>query len=389
MVYQGDRGRYVYAAVPQRETRHQRLAQERAARTRGHILVFAAFLLTCLGIGLAANIGMFYWNSERGGQQLLLQASQEISSGSAASLAACEGRAQLPNPLGILTAPTIGLRAPVVQGTSDAQLDDAVGHETASALPARQGTSVLAAHDVTWFTDIDNLSNGQMLDYQNACATYQFRVFSHSVVTAGTPVYAARGIPQLVLVTCWPTDALFLTSKRYVVYASLARTISNVRAAPQAGTIPSGSLTVPAPASLVAQAADQGLPLGVLRFTGTPAATWQESPAPIQVESSALSEFRVALLSVEQGNQGDWADITDTGGAPWPGISALTSAQIAHFNQGVSLTINANGSTTTTVGISTVVVLAGGSAPGVYNLSMTETNANGTLVVTGWQLSVA
>ena len=158
MVYQGDRGRYFYAAAPQTETRHQRMAQERATRKRGNLLVFAAFLLTCLGIGLAANIGLFYWNSERGGQQLLQQASQEIESGSAASLAACEGRAQLPNPLGILTAPTIGLRAPVVQGTSDAQLDDAVGHETASALPARQGTSVLAAHDVTWFTAAESTS---------------------------------------------------------------------------------------------------------------------------------------------------------------------------------------------------------------------------------------
>jgi LPXTG-site transpeptidase (sortase) family protein len=340
-----------------------------------------------LGIGLAANIGLFYWHSEQGGQALLSQATQEISGGTAASLAACEGRAQLPNPLGILTAPTIGLRAPVVQGTSDAQLDVAVGHETASALPAGPGTSVLAAHDVTWFTDIDSLAVGQMIDYENPCATYQFRVFRHSVVTAGTPVYASRGDPQLVLVTCWPTNALFLTNKRYVVFASLSRTISNLRADPQASAPASGSLVVPAPAPLLTQAGQVSFPLGVLAITGSPEPSWQESSAPIQLEQSALGEFRAALLSVEQGDPAGWADLTENNGAPWLNAAPLISAEITHYNQGVSLTVTVNGTTPVGVEISTVVDISGGQAPGVYSLQASESNVNGTLVLTGWQMA--
>lgn len=390
MIARDDRGWFAYGSVPRRETRHQRrirIASERARRRRGHVLLTSAILLAGLGIGLATNIGLFYWNSAQAGQALIRQATQEIKNGTSQSLAACEGLSPLPNPLGILTAPTIGLEAPVVQGTSDPQLDVAVGHETASALPADPGTSVLAAHDVTWFTDIDNLAIGQMVDYENACATYQFRVFHHGVVNAGAPVYESRGDPQLVLVTCWPTNALFYTNKRYLVYASLARTITNQHAVPQAATPPSGSLVVPVPEALLAQTSRESAPLGVLAFAGSPEPKWQESPAPIQLEQSALSEYFAALLSVEQDQPGQWADLTANDGAPWLAATPLMLAQITHYNQGVSLTLNMNGTTPVSVDISTVVVVSRGTQPGVYRLSVTETNVNGTLVLTSWKMA--
>ena len=390
MIARDDLGRFAYGFVQHRETRHERrirMAGEQARRRRGLILLLSAVFLSGLSIELAANIGLFYWNSAQAGQALITQANQRFLTPTAASLAACEGRSQLPNPIGILRAPTIGLEAPVVQGTSDPQLDVAVGHETTSALPANPGTSVLAAHDVTWFTDIDNLAVGQMIDYQNACATYQFRVFRHAVVEAGDPVYASRGDPQLVLVTCWPTNALFLTNKRYLVYASLARTINSVHAAPSAAISPSGALGVPGPPALLDQASRVSVPLGVLAFAGSPEPTWQESPAPIQLEHSALSEYLAGLISVEQDQPGAWADLTANNGASWLDATPLMLAQITHYDQGVSLTLSMNGPTPVSVGISTVAVVSGGTQPGVYRLSVIETNVNGTLVLTSWKMA--
>jgi len=63
-------------------------------------------------------------------------------------------------------------------------------------------------------------------------------------------------------------------------------------------------------------------------------------------------------------------------------------AQITHYNQGVSLTLNMNGTTPVSVAISTVVAVSGGTQPGVYRLSVTETNVNGTLVLTSWKMAV-
>jgi hypothetical protein len=124
-----------------------------------------------------------------------------------------------------------------------------------------------------------------------------------------------------------------------------------------------------------------------LAITGSPEPSWQESSAPIQLEQSALGEFRAALLSVEQGDPAGWADLTENNGAPWLNAAPLISAEITHYNQGVSLTVTVNGTTPVGVEISTVVDISGGQAPGVYSLQASESNVNGTLVLTGWQMA--
>ena len=123
------------------------------------------------------------------------------------------------NPVaGLLEAPKISLTAPVQQGTSDAVLNVAVGHDASSVWPGTDGTAVFNAHDVSYFLNIDHLSAGDRLVYQTACNEYDFVVQGHAVVTAGSPVYNTPG-PSVTLVTCWPTNALWFTPDRYVVTA--------------------------------------------------------------------------------------------------------------------------------------------------------------------------
>src|SRR5580658_5709248 len=111
---------------------------------------------------------------------------------------------------GLIQAKTIGLTAPVVQGTGDPQLDVAVGHDPSSAWPGPPGTMVLEAHDVTWFSGIDGLHPGDVITYTGECHLFKYQVTSREVVRAGTPVDSTAN-PTMGLVTCYPLNALFFT----------------------------------------------------------------------------------------------------------------------------------------------------------------------------------
>ena len=151
----------------------------------------------------------------------------------------------------MLEIPVLGLTAPVLQGTGDAVLAEAVGHVPASVWPGQAGTSVLSAHDVTWFSGIGQLRPGDEMRYVMPCRTLTYRVTSHRVVAAGSPVYNTA-TARIVLDTRYPLDALFLTGSRYLVYADLIETSpTSPVSAPPASPSP---LIVPAPKALVAEA---------------------------------------------------------------------------------------------------------------------------------------
>jgi LPXTG-site transpeptidase (sortase) family protein len=316
------------------------------------LLIAASVLLICLGGGIGLHVAFFYWRSSHTGEQLLNELAQSRAHATDNTVAQCESTTPRSGALGILTAPTIGLRAPVVQGTGNSQLDVAVGHNPASAMPGEPGTSVLAAHDVTWFTDIDALAVGQSLVYEDNCATYHFEVTSRAVVTSGAPVYSTPNATQLVLVTCWPTDALFLTDKRYVVFARLAGSDA-LHGTPSPPTPPTVALTIPASAALIAQASQQSAPLGVLGFSGSPDPAWRQSPAPMEVERSALTEYFAAVLTAEQGDSATWTSLAGGAGMPGAMTAPLHLAEITHYDRALSMTLKMNGPILTAVDLST------------------------------------
>ena len=85
---------------------------------------------------------------------------------------------------GILSIPSLNLKAPVEEGTDDAELNVAVGHDPYSVWPGLNGAAVFLAHDVSYFVHLNSLSPGDIITYQTACNTVQFRV-SGSQVVAG------------------------------------------------------------------------------------------------------------------------------------------------------------------------------------------------------------
>ena len=356
------------------------------------------------GIGIGAHIAWFYWRSHTVGSALIRNEQAAIAGASrtgAASSCSSAGRSPsnaaataapapsgTPVPIGILEAPAIGLRAPVVEGVGNAELNVAVGHVPASVLPGQIGTAVLSAHDVSWFSRINHLHPGATVSFVEPCHTFRYRVVGGAVVKSGRPVYSTL-VPELALVTCYPLNALFLTPDRYVLTAQLVGvtdTAGSVPGTPDPAVLPP-PLVVPAPAALEAQGltlATNDAPLGTLDFQGDPSAAIQESPVPMQVEASVLQLYFAAIRSAEQDRPGWWSALAPT--VPFADAGPLVGAAIEHNDASVIPTLDVVGTTFTGASVSAEPELVGGRDPGVYRLTMGATVHGGTLVVTGWQL---
>jgi sortase A len=218
-------------------------------------------------------------------------------------------------PAGVLEIPSIAVVAPVLQGTDDAALAIAVGHDPSSPWPGAVGTSILVAHDVSFFSHIDELSVGQSVIWQSGCSTSTFDVTTSAVMHPGEDIPLQPSGDGLALVTCWPTDALWWTSQRYVVEAKLVST--TLAPSPQAWPAPQGAeLTVPAAPSLVATGLsldDNPVSLGTLTLTGTPSASYSSGPEPLDAANAAISEYIAARKSVDGQNQSWWQSIAEPG----------------------------------------------------------------------------
>ncbi len=145
---------------------------------------------------------------------------------------------------GELEAQSIGLNAPVVEGTGDAQLAVAVGHVPSSVWPSSAGTAVLSAHDVTWFSQIGQLKQGSTFQFVTPCETYRYVVTKTEIVKAGSPIYSTSA-SRIVLTSCYPFTALYLTPDRYLVEADLVSRSEKAAPATVLASYPTPSLTIP------------------------------------------------------------------------------------------------------------------------------------------------
>src|SRR5579872_6517349 len=74
-----------------------------------------------------------------------------------AALAPC-GASVAPDAVqGVISIPKLGVQAPVLQGTDDAELNVGVGHDPNAVWPGARGNSVLEAHDVSFFQNLPSL----------------------------------------------------------------------------------------------------------------------------------------------------------------------------------------------------------------------------------------
>ncbi|MHB8318859.1 MAG: class D sortase [Acidimicrobiales bacterium] len=394
-------------------------AHAKSGSFRDHLVTrstqLAAIALIVAGLLIAGSIAMFYVHSHDQGaalvhrvESLVHQAQSNpaicsnhsttttstvpLGAGSSALPSPAVGSGSLPAggtsglaPAGILEIPSIALKAPIIQGESNAQLAVAVGHDPLSTWPnTTGGTVVLAAHDVTWFSHIDQLRPGDTVSVVEPCVTYVYRVTTGQVVSAGTPVISTAQ-PRLVLVTCYPLDALFLTSKRYVVDAYLEQ-IRPTGTKPPA-IPPWAPPSVSAPAALLAQGLtlnENPAPEGNLILQGSVSPAWQQSPAPLEDDYALLELYFGALKSAEQNQPLWWAQLAP--GVPFSNAVSLVGSRVAGYGAQLSPVLTLNGERLTSVELTTYPTVVGGLRPGPMQIQMTAAVRNGQLVITGWSV---
>ena len=302
--------------------------------------------------------------------------------------AVCTTTTSTAGPQGLLVIPAIGLTAPVEEGTADAELNVAVGHVPTSVWPGTTGNSVLEAHDVSYFVNIDQLKPGDTIRYETACTTYLYTVESHQVIQQGSTIYNTAS-PTISLVTCWPTDALWFTPTRYLVTATQFRTVANTGSA-TVGAVPTSATppAVPAPAPLVAQGltlATNSIPMGTMSVAGSPDPAYVEGPGPLAVQDSAVESFIAGIKALGQNQLGWWDGLAP--GVPVP--TPLVGAHVTGYDSSLDVTVTATGTTATSVELTATATIAGGRAPGRYAVTVVQTVTNGQLLITSWTLHPA
>jgi len=125
-----------------------------------------------------------------------------------------------------LEAPSVALTATVIEGSSDEMLSRAAGHIEQTAWPGEPGNVGIAGHRDTTFRAVRNLKAGDALRLTTTHGTYTYRVDRMFVVNPeDVYVLGPTAQPALTLVTCYPFTFIGQAPKRYIVRATLVKTM--------------------------------------------------------------------------------------------------------------------------------------------------------------------
>lgn len=284
----------------------------------------------------------------------------------------------------VLEIPSLGVTAPVLAGTGNAQLDRGVGHLTASAWPDQAGVVVLEAHDVTFFSALDKLAPGARLTIDAPCHTWSYAVHRTDVVAKGSPIPATA--PGLVLVTCWPTNALYYTSHRFVVTADLV----SVAGGPPGATPAAAALPVVRP-SLPSALASQDLsldrvrlPVGTLTEAPTIAADVRQSGSALAAADAVERLMVASLLTASEQRQAWWSALAPT--VPYSNLGPLRGALPARWQSSVNLSLQGSGQTITGASASGTAWLPEVGATRLYRITMTASIADNRMRIDTWSV---
>ncbi|MBT3197209.1 MAG: class GN sortase [Gammaproteobacteria bacterium] len=110
----------------------------------------------------------------------------------------------------------------VLRGDSGSSLAFAPGWNVQSARPGERGTSVISGHRDTHFRVLERIDKNSVIKLKKQTGEeYHYRVVdSHVVDARDRPLLRENGSSMLLLVTCYPFDAVITGgSMRYLVIA--------------------------------------------------------------------------------------------------------------------------------------------------------------------------
>jgi sortase A len=121
-----------------------------------------------------------------------------------------------------LEAPSVGLAATVLEGSTDDMLARAAGHIENTALPGEPGNVGIAGHRDTSFRPVRKLDVGDVITLVTRTGRFQYRISRTFVVKPDrVSVLDPTVEPSLTLVTCYPFTFIGHAPMRYIVQAEL------------------------------------------------------------------------------------------------------------------------------------------------------------------------
>jgi sortase A len=135
-----------------------------------------------------------------------------------------------PVPLGVLRIPRIDLEVPILEGTDEVTLNQAVGHIEETSMPGAPGNSGIAGHRDGFFRGLKDLEPGDIVELETLRLKEWYRIEWISIVDPDdVSVLAATIDRSLTLVTCYPFYFVGAAPQRYIIRAVRSTALNHAR----------------------------------------------------------------------------------------------------------------------------------------------------------------
>jgi len=129
-------------------------------------------------------------------------------------------------PWAVLGISKLRLRVPVYEGTDDLILNRGVGWIVGTGRPGEAGNIGLAGHRDGFFRGLKDIAVGDAVELTTLAARATYVVDEIEIVSPErVDVLEPRASPSLTLVTCYPFYYVGDAPQRFIVHASLDRTV--------------------------------------------------------------------------------------------------------------------------------------------------------------------
>ena len=171
-------------------------------------------------LGLAAAMlgySGYIWFSTKAFQARSVQELETLSSSHRPETQAVPVEGAL---LGRILIPRVGVEAVILEGTSEATLQRAVGHVPGTALPGHGGNVALAGHRDTFFRPLRRIVRGDEALVTTPTQSSVYRIEETRILDPGdVEVLRPTRADTLTLITCYPFYYIGSAPKRFLVRA--------------------------------------------------------------------------------------------------------------------------------------------------------------------------
>ncbi|MRG85630.1 class D sortase [Salinibacillus xinjiangensis] len=178
------------------------------------------------GLGLLIYSGWNIWSANQNQKESLAEAKELVNPESNKNnnqqekMSAENFTANDGDVIGMLHLPAIDGELPIVEGTSEDDLEQGVGHYSSTVLPGQGNQILLSGHRDTVFQKVGELQLGDELIVDLPYGSYTYEIAETEIVDADDTT-VIRDYPEevLTLSTCYPFGFIGNAPERYIIYA--------------------------------------------------------------------------------------------------------------------------------------------------------------------------